>query len=77
MADDGENFTLQTDWGAMVVFGFEAFAADFCKGMTGERSVSTNTLSSFPPSPLPCSVPFKLSILTDGKLPGLEEMIWI
>ena len=30
MANDGENFTLQTDWGAMVVFGFEAFAADFC-----------------------------------------------
>ena len=31
MADDGEDFTLQTDWGAMVVFGFEAFAADFCE----------------------------------------------
>ena len=30
MTDDGEDFTLQMDWGAMVVFGFEAFAADFC-----------------------------------------------
>ena len=30
MADDGEDFALQTDWGATVVFGFEAFAADFC-----------------------------------------------
>ena len=49
MADDGENFTLQTDWGAVVVFGFEAFAADFCKGMTGETSVSTR----FPFLPCP------------------------
>ena len=53
MADDGEDFTVQTDWGAMVVFGFEAFAADFCKGMTGERSVATSIFLSTPvPSPL-------------------------
>lgn len=37
MGDDGEDFTLKTDWGAMVVFGFEGFAAGFGEGMTGER----------------------------------------
>ena len=37
MRDDGEYFTLKTDWGAMVVFGFQGFAAGFCEGMTGER----------------------------------------
>ena len=38
IGDDGEDFTVQTDWGAMVVFGFEGFAAGFGEGMTGWRS---------------------------------------
>ena len=37
IGDDGENFTLKTDWGAIVVFGFAGFAADLSKSMTGER----------------------------------------
>lgn len=39
MGTDGEDFTLKTDWGAMVVFGFEGFTAGFGEGMTGARSV--------------------------------------
>ena len=37
MRGDGEDFTLKTDWGAMVVVGFEGFAAGFSEGMTCER----------------------------------------
>ena len=36
MGDDGEDFTLKTDWGAVVVFRFEVFAAGFSEGMTDE-----------------------------------------
>ena len=38
MRDDGEDFTLKTDWGAIIVFGFEGFTAGLSNGMTGERS---------------------------------------
>lgn len=31
MRDDGEDFTFQSDWGAMFISGFEGFAADFCQ----------------------------------------------
>ena len=37
IGDDGEDLTLKTYWGAMVVFGFAGFAAAFSKRMTGER----------------------------------------
>ena len=37
IGDDGEDFTLKTDWGAMVVFGFAGFAAGLSKRMTGAR----------------------------------------
>ena len=36
MGDDGEDFTLKKNWGAMVVFGFEGSAAGFSEGMTDE-----------------------------------------
>lgn len=38
MGDDGEDFTVKTDWGAMAVFGFEGLAAGFSERMTGLRS---------------------------------------
>ena len=34
MGDEGEDFTLKTDWGTMVVFGFEGFPAGFSEGVT-------------------------------------------
>ena len=36
IGDDGEDFTLKTNWGAIVVFRFVGFAAGFSKRMTGE-----------------------------------------
>lgn len=37
MRDDGQELTLKANWGAMVVFRFAGFAANFLKGMTGDR----------------------------------------
>ncbi len=62
MRDDGEDFTLNTDWGTMLVSGFESFAAGFSEGMTGERSRVRLGLA-YP--------------LGEGKLPCLEELLRI
>lgn len=37
IGEDGEDFTLKTDRGAIVVFGFASFAAGLSKRMTGEK----------------------------------------
>ena len=37
IGDDGEDFTLETNRRAKVVFGFEVFAAGFSEGMTGRE----------------------------------------
>ena len=34
--DDGKDLTLKTDWGAMVIFGLDNFAAGFSEGMAEE-----------------------------------------
>ncbi len=34
IGDEGEDFTLETDWGTMVVFGFKGFPAGFSEGVT-------------------------------------------
>lgn len=38
MGDDGEDFALKTDWGAVFILGFQGFAASFGERMTGKRS---------------------------------------
>ena len=67
IGDNGEDFTLKTDWGAMVVFGFAGFTAGLSKRMTGEKlGVS------------PLWFPVKARVSREGwQLPRLKEVIYI
>ena len=70
IGDNGEDLTLKTDWGAMIVFGFAGFTASLSKRMTGEKL----GISMIPP----LWFPVKARGIREGwQLPRLKEVIYI